>query len=359
MRRDLGATARLLAVSRVRSLAALVILSLPGAARAACQPPTRQSTCFDADELWSPAAPSRFIGIAAGRVLAARTYALGVDATYLSRPVVLETASPDPNGRAVRVVNDVVDVAAAFAYAPVSHLELTAIVPAAIYRSGTGLVGVTSQNGPTLPVTALRDVRLGIAHDVLLSPRRDQRTAVGLATRLDLALPTGNDDAFAGERGPVVAPSASFDVTHGIFFAGAQLGVRLRRPVELGGARLGTQLTSTFGVGANVLPKDRLALGLEAWLLPTLLSQRRTLPDGTLVTSGTLFPAEWMLSGRTRIDDTVLALGLGSSVPWSSETRRATTGEESTTHFAGVTAPRFRAVLVLRYAPRSSSDRAP
>ncbi|HEX7669893.1 MAG TPA: hypothetical protein VF395_09930 [Polyangiaceae bacterium] len=347
MRRDLGATARLLAV--------FIVLALrPSAARADCQPPTRQSTCFDADELWTPAAPSRFIGIASGRTLAPRTYALGIDTTYLSRPVVLETGSPDPNGRAVRVVDDVVDVAAAFAYAPVRHLELTAILPAAIYRSGTGLVGVTSQNGPTLPVVALRDLRLGAAHDLLPSARgEEQPTEIGLATRLDVALPTGNDGVFAGERGPLVAPSVSFDLAHGIFFVGAQAGARLRRPVEIGGARLGTQLTSSFGAGANVLPSGRLALAVEAWLLPTFLSQRRTLPDGTLVTSGNLFPAEWMFSARTRLDDTVLALGLGSAIPWSSETRRATTGEESTTNFAGVTAPRFRAVLVVRYVPGS------
>lgn len=349
MRRDLGATARLLAV--------FVVFFAPGAARAACQPPTRQSTCFDADELWSPAAPSRFIGIAPGRTLAPHTYALGIDATYLSRPVVLETGSPDPSGRAVRVVDDVVDVAAALAYAPAPHLELTAIVPAAVYRSGTGLVGVTSQNGPALPMMALRDVRLGVAHDLLPSPRPDQRLDVGLATRLDVALPTGESSAFAGERGPVVAPSVSFDLTSGLFFFGAQTGARLRRPVEIGGARLGTQLISSLGAGADVLPKDRLALGVEAWLLPTLLSQRRTLPDGTLVTSGELFPAEWMFSARTRVDDTVLALGLGSAIPWSSETRKATNGEESTTHFAGVTAPRFRAVVVIRYAPRPDPSR--
>jgi hypothetical protein len=349
MRRDLGATARLLA-------AFLILVVRPSAARADCQPPTRQSTCFDADELWSPAAPSRFIGIAPGRTLAPRTYALGLDTTYLSRPVVLETGSPDPGGRAVRVVDGVVDIAAALAYAPVSHLELSAIIPAAIYRSGAGLVGVTSQNGPALAVAALRDVRLGAAHDVLRSRPGEGRTDIGLATRLDVALPTGNADAFAGERGPVLAPRVSFDLAHGIFFVGAEAGARLRRLVEIGGARLGTQLTSSLGAGANVLPNDRLALGIEAWLLPTFLSQRRTLPDGTLVTNGALLPAEWMLSARTRLADTVLALGLGSSLPWSSETRRATSGEESTTHFAGVTAPRFRAVLVVRYAPRSASE---
>jgi hypothetical protein len=320
-------------------------------ARADCQPPTRQSPCFDADELWIPAAPTRFIGIAPGRALAAHTWTFGVDATYLSRPVVLRTASPDPNGRDVRVVDDVVDLALAAAYAPVPHLELTAIVPAALYRSGTGLVGVTSQNGPTLPVAALRDVRLGVAHDLLPNPSSKERPDVGLATRLDVALPTGEQSSFAGERGPIVAPSLSLDFRSGIFFAGAQAGARFRRPVQIGGARLGTQIVSALGVGVNVLGEDRLAVALEGWLLPTLLSQRRTLPDGTAIIGGELIPTEWMVSARTRLDEVVLALGLGSAIPWSTETRRATDGEESTTHFAGVTSPRFRAALVVRYAP--------
>jgi hypothetical protein len=337
-----------------RALRIFAIVALGGSsARAACQPPTRQSTCFDADELWIPAAPSRFIGIAPARAPPARTWALGADMTYLSRPIVLRAGSPDPAGREVLVADDVIDVALAAAYSPVPHLELTAVVPAALYRSGTGLVGVTSQRGPPLPVAAFRDIRLGAAHDLVTIRPSTRDLDVALGTRLEVALPTGDNQSFAGERGPIVAPSLSLDLRGGIFFSAAEIGARLRRPVEIGGARLGTQLVSTLGVGVNALAADKLSIALEGWLLPTLLSQRRTLPDGTTITAGDLAPTEWMLSARTRLDDTVFALGVGTALPLSSETRTSARGDESTEHFAGVTSPRFRAALVVRYAPGS------
>jgi hypothetical protein len=47
----------------------------------------------------------------------------------------------------------------------------------------------------------------------------------------------------------------------------------------------------------------------------------------------------------------MLGLGGGSAIPLSSETRTDPTGSESSERFAGVTTPRFRFLLSVRYVP--------
>jgi hypothetical protein len=312
-----------------------------------CTPRTAQSTCFDADTLWVPASPTAFVGIPGASALPARSFALTADASYLSRPVVLSTLSPDPNGRDVRVVDDVVDATISGAYAPVRHLELTIALPMAVYRTGTGLSGVTTQSGPGLEGTALRDIRIGAAHDIVTL--RPQGFRIDIATALVLSLPTGDASEFAGAREPVTSPGLSFSLRKGVFFAGADAGARIRRPVSIGGARLGTEIVSMLGAGIDALDRERLALAVEAWLYPTFLSQEQTFRDGVRVTEGTLVPAEWMLSARTRLGDVTLVGGFGTAIRLSSETRRSPTGETASDSFAGVTAPRVRATLVARW----------
>ncbi|HVU05343.1 MAG TPA: hypothetical protein VHE30_26530 [Polyangiaceae bacterium] len=312
-----------------------------------CSPRTAQSTCFDADQLWVPAAPSRFVGIPRASAGRRGTFTLGLDATYLSRPVVMLALSPDPAGRQVRVVDDVLDAALSGAWFPVEHLELSLVVPAALFRTGTGETGVTTQTGPSLSAQALRDVRLGAAQDLV--EKRVGKGTVAAGARLDLALPTGDEGAFAGERDPVLAPSFAGEIRWGRVYGAASLGARLRRPVPLGGVRLGSQLVSMLGIGVGVLPE--LDVAAEAWALPTLLSQDRTLRDGVRVTDGALVPAEWMLSVRLKSGPFQFQGGFGTAIPLSGETRRSPTGVEATDHFAGVGTPRIRGVLILRYAP--------
>jgi hypothetical protein len=165
--------------------------------------------------------------------------------------------------------------------------------------------------------------------------------------RLDFTVPTGGAATFAGARGPVFAPSAVASLRAGPVYASALLGARIREPVEFGGVRLGTQLVTMLGVGVSALPRGELDLSLESWLAPSLVSESGTFSNGRY--DGRLFPAEWMASARTRIDRVTIAVGGGGALPLSSETNTNLDGSSSTDHFAGLTTPRFRAALVVRY----------
>jgi hypothetical protein len=329
----------------------------PGVATGAeCSPPTRESTCLDPDPLWTSAVPSGFLSVGAARAMPRHAWAFGLDTIYLLRPVVLTTRSPDPDGREIRVVDDAVNVTASAAYAPWRHSEVSLGLPVSLYRTGTGMSGVTSQSGPGLPATALRDLRLGMGHQLLATAGGAGRPEVLLMSRLTLTLPTGAAASFAGERGPVLAPSLSVAVERGILVAAAEQGVRLREPVDLGGARLGTQIVSAVGFGVKVLDQGRLTIAAESWVMPSLTSGKRTLPNGEQIATTVLTPAEWLLSAWTRLGPVTVAIGGGTGLPLSQETRRDSAGVETTTHFAGVTSPRVRLGLVVRYETAPLGD---
>jgi hypothetical protein len=277
--------------------------------------------------------------------------AFGLDVSYLSRPVVLEALAPDPSGRSVLVVDDVVDASLSAAYSPAPHLDLGLVLPFALYRSGTGLSGVTSQGGPSVAPTVFRDLRIGASHDLLLGGRAAGGLGFSAVSRLELALPTGDETAFAGDRSPVLAPGIVFGIDDGLTRFEAMGGARLREPVDIGGATIGSQIVASVGISVEAIPHDVLSASIEAWALPNFLSTKRTLPDGSVVTSGAQVPAEWLASVTTKLSSVTLAAGGGTAIPLSSETRVDPQGAESTEHFAAVGTPRFRVFLTARWEP--------
>jgi hypothetical protein len=342
-------------VKRISAGAALLGIALVSeyAAAAVCTAGTRASPCFDADTLWIPPAPSRFASIARSAAMPGRTYSLGLAFVYLSQPVTLKALAPDPNGRKVLVVDDVVGASVAASYSPIRHLELGAVLPMNLYRTGTGLTGVTSQSGSSLSGATLRDIRIGAGHDLVLRPSPAGHVRFTAMARFELALPTGNEEAFAGNRTVVAAPSFSFGVRINRVLLAAQEGARFRNGVDFGGARIATELVSSLGATVDVVPKGLFSLSGEFWFLPNFLSTKNTEPDGTVRTS-TLVPAEWLATAWTRLSDVLLGVGGGTALPLSSETRTEPTGAESAEVFAGVTTPRFRLFLSARYAPRDA-----
>jgi len=335
---------------------ALATVALPAAADP-CKPDNGLSSCIDANALWMAPEGGRFVSIPHSRTLAPERFTFGVGASYLSRPIVLKAPSPDPEGREIRVVDNAVDATLLWAYGATRRLELGAALPMVLYQTGAGTAGLTSQSAPPVARSAARDPRLDAAY-ALIDRKLDGTSRIAAKARLALGLPFGDEQSFAGDRSFVLSPSLVSSVTLGRFYAAGSVGLRLRKTSALAGARLGSGLWGALGAGVDILPRGLLSFGAEAWTLPTLVSQDHTLPNGTRVQKGVLAPAEWLTSFSSSplaSGELTLQAGGGMGIPLSNEQRVAPDGTTSTEHFAGITTPRFRVVLIVRYVKNSDS----
>ncbi len=315
------------------------------------------STCINSDTYWPHAGPMRMQTVGSAETTDEGQVAFGLVTSYLSRPIVLKIASPGPGGSRQNVVDNQVNANFLWAYGVTRRLQLDFALPATVIQDGAGTSPITG--GPTLRDTAVRDLRFGLAYSIIPRPRVDLETLAnpranpratnnasgvyGLVTRFEVSAPTGDRDQFAGERTAVFVPSITGDYRRGRWFGGAELGWRVRPTTEFAGARIGQQFLFALGVGADILPKELLAVSAEAHALYNLPEQHDTAqtlaglsshPNGSHIV-----PAEWTLAARTApllAGDIAFSLGGGGAIPLGD---------------AAITAPRFRFTLGIIYAP--------
>ncbi len=300
------------------------------------------STCINDDTLWPHAGPATFEAVGSARTTAAGRIGFGVVTTYLSRPIVLAMVSPG-TGSDVYAVNDQVDGTFLYSYGVTDRLELDFALPLTFGQGGTGLAPVTG--GAGLKDTAVRDLRFGFTYGLVpMAQEHAKGRDWGLVGRFEVSAPTGDEDQFAGEEAAVFAPSVAGEWRSGVWFAGAEVGARLRPIAQLLGARVGTQLVTAVGVGYEILARGLLAAQVEAWALPTFAEQETPIPVGAAyggrLNGDHIVPAEWQLSVRSAPvegGDLSIELGGGSGIPFGGD--------------LPLTAPRFRFVLGVRWAP--------
>ncbi|HSY20853.1 MAG TPA: hypothetical protein VK841_01995 [Polyangiaceae bacterium] len=275
------------------------------------------SPCVDDDSLWPHAGPSEFVAIGGAETTAAHQLGFGLVTSYLSRPLILHLPSPG-NGSDQYIINDQVNGTFLWSYGVTSRLELDMALPLTFGQSGNGLAPLTGGFG--LHDTAVRDFRFGFTYAILprFRPTAEARASAaggsgpavgpdtgsfGLAARFEVVAPTGDRDQFAGERSGVFAPSLAADYRFDRFFAGAEVGARIRPTTELLGAEVGTQIVTALGLGVDILPKGLLSATIEGFALPVVVAQNQlALQNGALVnqpSSQSLVPSEWQLSART------------------------------------------------------------
>jgi hypothetical protein len=308
----------------------------PGVARAAdCSGLT--STCIDDDALWPHAGPARFVFVGSTETVAPGQLGFGLVATYLSRPIRLLEKSPGGPGSEQDVIGDQANGTFLWSYGVTDRLELDLALPITFGEGGTGLAPVTGGYG--LKDTAVRDMRFGFAYallpharvapDAAPSPGRSperQASPVGLLARLEVSAPTGDSSQFAGQGTAAFIPSVAADWQGGRWFAGLEVGARIRPETELLGARMGTQIVTSLGVGYGILPHELLTATLEAWAMPTLPEQHTiSLVDGALTSTPNgkhIAPAEWQVAVRTAPlhgGDLAIQLGGGGPIPLSGD----------------------------------------
>jgi hypothetical protein len=298
--------------------------------------------CINDDTLWPHAGPSHFQSVGDSATVAPSHLGFGLVATYLSQPLTLHLTSPGGGSRDV-VVHDQGDATFLWSYGVTRRLELDLALPLTLGQGGTGLA--PESGGPGLRDTAVRDMRFGLAYQIVSKRvlRADSSDAApatwGLAGRFEVSAPTGDRGQFGYERAAVYIPSFAVDGRVRRFFWAAEVGARIRPVAELLGARIGSQLLGALGLGVDLLPNERLAATLEAWALPTLAGQSSA--EGN---AGALVPAEWQLSLRTSpmpSHEVSVQLGGGGAI-----------GD-------AVTTPQVRIVLSLRWAPGASVSASP
>ncbi len=336
-----------------------VVMSLPARAGAKdCTNPL-VNTCINSDTYWPSPGPMRFLGVNGTETVGSGNVGFGLVASYQSRPVILRVASPGPpSGSDQNVVDNQANANFLFAYGVTDRLQLDFAMPVTFAQNGGGTSSLTG--GAPLRDTAVRDLRFGFAYALVPRARIDplQAAAEGgpgkawsVLARFGFTAPTGDLDAFAGDRSAVFFPNLAADYRLSRFFFGADAGARLRSVTEFAGARVGSQLTTALGVGADILERERLSAFLEGrayWNLPeqhdTLqpaLGPTTSLPNGKHIT-----PAEWTIGVRSAPlfgGDVAFLAGGGGPIPIGD---------------GAITTPRFRFILGFIYAPvRRDSDR--
>jgi hypothetical protein len=331
------------------------LVGFAASARAECASDAHLSTCFDADTFWPHAGPSYF-DFVGGRTTTPRgSFALALVSTYVARPLVLVLPSADPQGAEVIALDHVTDTTLLFSFGITDRLDASFALPVVAYRSGSGISALTSQHTANLSRAALRDPRAGVALR-LVGPAEGAAASerFGLAARLELGLPIGDESSFAGDASIVGIPGISGDVRVAPFIFGFELGARIRKTADLMGARVGSQLFGALALGGDVLARGRLGFFIEAMALPTFAEQRDLTLDpstGDRVVAGTrpsLVPAEWHAAVRSAdaiVEGVSLSLGAGTPLLFSGE--------------SGVTSPRYRLTLSIRYAPNATEAAAP
>jgi hypothetical protein len=335
-------------MSRRLTLAAcLSALALARPARATDCGAPNLSTCIDDDTLWPHPGTSHFFSIGGTDTVEAGTVGFGLSTSYLSRPITLRAATPGPGGTVYDVIDNQVTGTFLWSYGMTDRLEIDLALPVTFGQTGVGTNPITG--GPpqsALSGTATRDLRFGVAYGLLkrdavdpYAPKeigRPSGDGLGVALRFDMSAPTGDTGGFSSNGTGVWVPGVSADYRYGHFFAGAEVGARLRPTQQFEGARVGSQAYVALGAAWDVLERELLTIDLEGFALPTFADQGSSTTSAT--GGGAIAPAEWLVSARTSPmfgGDLQIQIGGGGNLPL--------TGDP-------ITSPRFRFGLSIRYS---------
>jgi hypothetical protein len=294
-----------------------------------CFPTTGLGGCVDSDELWPRLGPTPFLSIGPASTTPEGRVWFGLAMSYAKRPIVLRAAGPDPEGRDLYLVDNLLDGTFLLALGVTNRLELTLDVPMTFYEDGAG-VGALDGSDVRLPRSAIRDGRFGFAYTFVRPPEEPRRVSFALVGRFDIAAPYGAGDAFARSQTATLAPTLMADLRVGRFDIASELGARLRGESTLGTTGWGSSVTVSVGVSARVWDRAKLDVAAEAFAMPALLAE----PSGQI-----LAPSEWLVDVTTAPllgGDLSFGISGGGAIPLSP---------------LALTAPLYRLSSVIRYAP--------
>jgi hypothetical protein len=278
-----------------------------------------------------------------GTTLPTGDVAMAYGLEFAHRPVTVNLAAPGPEGRDVEIVSWFLDGQLTLGFGLAERLEVGVALPVALAQRGTGLEGITSSQGATLAETAVRDPRFNVGWAISQwTPAPTLK--FWLKSTLDVGLPLGDESGFARDESASMSPSLHLQGELGVLYFGVSGGARLRSTAEFASVRHGHQAALQLGIGTHVTRARVVALQVEAWMLPSLVSQH-----SEHISGGTFIPAEWLASFRWAFANPMeVFVGGGTQIPLSSQELPQPDGSYARESVAGVGAPAFRTLLGVR-----------
>lgn len=290
--------------------------------------PRRLSSCVEADAI-VPFARGPFMVVPPADTASAGSLAFGVISSLVTAPIALRVPSADPTGTDLAIVARALSLTFAFAYGVTDRFELTASAPAVIYQEGAGLDSLATGVEP-LPRSAMRDLRFGFGF-ALLRPD-GHRLGTAASARVEFSAPTGDRDGFSSSGSAAMLPSFSISHDFRRLKATASLSAVLRRVERFANARVGSGVGVSAGALVSFFDEPLFSAGAEIFGRAHIVSQEGAAAPPV--------PLEWAALARVEppfVRGFEAGLSFGTSLPTGS--------------VAAITAPAWRAMLALRYAP--------
>ena len=183
--------------------------------------------------------------------------ALGVVGEWAYKPLVLYDANGD---EAASIIEHQIFVHVGASLILFERLRLGANLPLAVYQQGES-GGTANASFDSSDATTVGDARLGA--DVRIVG--EYRDPASLAAGVQVYLPTGDQDAFAGDGEVRVHPRVMLAGDIGALAYAARVGFMYRANDEpLGGVPKGSEFTFAAAIGARAVD-DKLIIGPEVY----------------------------------------------------------------------------------------------
>jgi hypothetical protein len=251
-------------------------------------------------------------------------------ASHLTKPLSIRVPSQAPEGATAGVVEGATLTEFSAGLGLGQAWDVGASFGAHLHQWGPGGQALAGDN-ESVPSFGARDPRLAVGWT-------HATEHLSLRPHLQVHIPLGNTEAFAGERLARLKAGAALSLTGRYLTWGSELSFLYRPPVEMSSSTWASQVRIASGL--MVHPHKRLSAGAEVHLSPILAKQEsRSGEEG-----GAMIPSEALLSIRALGDGWSLGASGGTGLPLSS----SSSVHSATKLVRGPTSPLFRGLLELR-----------
>jgi hypothetical protein len=255
------------------SLALAVAMAAGGTALAqGASEPLGDGEGVDSQLLWAAPGPSNFPTLASADILGHKGVSFGAVFDYYRRPLALDIRMSDGATDRKWVVEYAGTADFTWAFGIADWVQLGVVLPVVLDQSGVGATPLmplgVDDSTYKLAGAALKDMRFDAKVRFLGGQSKTPETrGFGLALDVAMAVPTGDELNFAGEKGFVFAPNIIVDLHRCPISAALNLGARLRtEKARLADLTVGHQATAGLGVTGHLLDR-RFLLSAEGALV--------------------------------------------------------------------------------------------